>query len=74
MCIPISYQMQEKLMESVFLATFDFCLNTEQNDNVRTSLDTNDQFSVDASKPGFGTTCDNVMKEVKNVYDEYKKY
>ena len=60
-------------MESVFLATFDFCLNTEENDNVRTSLDTEDQFPFDASKPGFDTTFDNVMKELNKFYDEYKR-
>ena len=73
MCIPIPYQMQAKLMESVFLATFDFCLNTEENGNVRTSLDTEDQFPSDASKPGFDTTFDNVMKELNKFYDEYKR-
>ena len=60
-------------MESVFLATFDFCLNTVENGNVRTSLDTDDQFSVDASKPGFDTTFDNVMKELNKFYKEYKQ-
>ena len=65
--------MQAKLMESVFLATFDFCLNTEENGDVRASLDTNDQFPVDASKSGFDTTFDNVMKEIKKFYDQYKQ-
>ena len=72
-CIPLSYGMQAKLMESVFLSTFDFCLNTEENGSVRKSIDTNDQFSIGASKPGFDSSFGNVMKEITSVYDEYKK-
>ena len=32
--------MQSKLMESVFLAAFDFCLNEEENGKVRLTIDT----------------------------------
>ena len=74
MCIPISHQMQAKLMESVFLATFDFCLNKEENGNVRTILDTEKQFPADASKTDFDNIFDNVMKEITQFYNEYKKH
>ena len=69
MCIPISHQMQAKLMESLFLATFDFCLNKEENGNVRTILDTEKQFPAD-----FDNIFDNVMKEITQFYNEYKKH
>ena len=72
-CIPLSYGMQAKLMESVFLSTFDFCLNTEENGSVRKSTDINSQFSIEASKPSFDSNFGNVMKEITSVYDEYKK-
>ena len=66
--------MQAKLMESVFLATFDFCLNKEENGNVRTILDTEKQFPADASKTDFDNVFDNVMKEITRFYNEYKKH
>ena len=31
MCVPIQYPMQSKLMESVFLQCYDFCLNIQEN-------------------------------------------
>lgn len=62
-----------KIMESVFLSTFDFCLNTEENGSVRKSIHTNDQFSIGASKPGFDSSFGNVMREIASVYEEYKK-
>ena len=72
-CIPLSYGMQAKLMESVSLSTFDFCLNTEEIGNVRKSINTNDQFSIGASKPGFDSSFGNVMKEIMSVSEEHKK-
>ena len=72
-CIPLSYGMQAKLMESVSLSTFDFCLNTEEIGSVRKSINTNDQFSIGASKPGFDSSFGNVMREIASVYEEYKK-
>ena len=65
--------MQSKLMESVFLAAFDFCLNEEENGKVRLTIDTGKQLRPEDSKPDFDITFDNVMNEIKSFYDEYKK-
>ena len=65
--------MQAKLMESIFLITFDFCLNTEENGSVRKSIDTNSQFSIGGPKPSFDSRFGNVMKEITSVYGKYKK-
>ena len=56
-------------MGSLFLATFDFCLNKEENGNVRTILDTEKQFPAD-----FDNIFDNVMKEITQFYNEYTKH
>ena len=72
-CLDTHYPMQSKLMESVFLAAFDFCLNEEENGKVRLTIDTGNQLRPEDSKPDFDITFDNVMKEIKNFYDEYKK-
>ena len=55
------------------MAAFDFCLNEEENGKVRETIDTGKQLRPEDSKPDFDITFDNVMKEIKSFYDEYKK-
>ena len=50
-CIPLSYSMQAKLMESVFLAAFDFCLNTEENDHTRVNIDATSNLQLHNPSP-----------------------
>ena len=73
MCVSIPYPAIAKLVESIFLATFNFCLNTEENGDIRVKLDTDDQHSVVASKPGFDIAFNNVMEEINKFYEEYKQ-
>lgn len=72
MCMSSPFPMS-KLIESIFLAAFNFCLNTDENGDIRTNLDTGDQYSVVTSKPLFDITFDNIMKEIKTFYDKYKQ-
>ena len=71
-CIPLSYPMQAKLMESVFLSAFDFCLNTEENGHIRVNIDANHQFPVEESKSGFDITFNNVIEEISSVFNSYR--
>lgn len=50
-CIPLANPIQAKLMDSVILATFDFCLNTEENGNPRANIDARRRFAIQQSKP-----------------------
>lgn len=71
--IPLAHSMQAKLMESVFLNGFDFCLNTEENGVIRLEVDTEKQFEPEDSKPDFDITFGNVMNEINTVHHEYKR-
>ena len=73
MCVSIPYPAITKLVESIFLAAFNFCLNTEENGDIRVKLDTDDQYPVTASKPGFDIAFNNVMEEINKFYEEYKQ-
>lgn len=71
--VPIHYPMQSKLMESVFLEAFNFCLNTEENGDIRLIVDTDQQFKPEDSKQNFDITFGNVMKEIQAVYNQYNQ-
>lgn len=69
--VPIGYNMQAKLMESVFLKAFDFCLNSQENYVVRTELDVGTIFRPEDSKENFDIIFNNIMQEIKDVYESY---
>ena len=71
MCVPVQYPMQAKLMESVFLNSFDFCLNIQENGGIRDTIDTRDQFPPEHSKENFDIEFGNIMKEIGSFYDQY---
>ena len=71
-CIALDYPMIAKLLESVFLAAFDFCLNKEENGNVRRNIDLHQQFLVEHSKPSFNSMLANIMDEIARFYNRYQ--
>ena len=71
-CIPMSNSIQAKLIESVLLATFDFCLNTEENGPLRANIDARQRFTIQQSKPMSDYIFQSVMQEINNVYGEYR--
>ena len=71
MCVPIQYSMQSKLMKSVFLKSYDFYLNDQENGGVRETIDTRGQFPPECSKYNFHIEFGNVMKEINNFYNQY---
>ena len=71
MCVPIQYSMHSKLMESVFLKSYDFCLNDQENGGIRETIDTRGQFPPECSKDNFHIEFGNVMKEINNFYNQY---
>ena len=71
-CIALDYPVIAKLMESVFLAAFDFCLNKEENGGaIRANIDFSSQFSVEQSKHDFQIIFDNIMRYITNIYNSY---
>lgn len=70
MCVPIESPVVAKAMESVFLASFDFCLNTSENEEVRQEIDTNEGYPVGASKKTFDTVFKKVFEEIKVIYEK----
>lgn len=71
-CLPLDDQMVAKLMESVFLASFDFCLNDSENEVLRPTIDTNDQFPVAASKKKFEDVLQKVFNQITQFYQTVK--
>ena len=72
-CIALDYPRIAKLMESVFLSAFDFCLNREENGGyIRTNIDFTQQYTVAQSKHNFQITFDNIMTDITNIYTRYR--
>ena len=72
-CVPLPNPIQAKLMESVMLATFDFCLNTEENGNIRGIIDARRTYTIHQSKPMSDHVFGNVMGAINSVYNEYRR-
>ena len=72
MCLPLEDQMIAKLMESIFLASFDFCLNDSENEVLRLTIDTDGQFPVAESKKKFEGVFEKVINQIKHFYDSTK--
>lgn len=64
--------MVAKLMESVFLTSFDFCLNTMENDQARSKIDTKEGYPIATSKKTFDKVFENVFKEIMNIHETGK--
>ena len=72
MCLPLEHQMIAKLMESIFLASFDFCLNDSENEVPRLTIDTDGQFLAAESKKKFEDVFEKVNNLIKPFYDSAK--
>lgn len=72
MCLPLEDQMVAKLMESVFLASFDFCLNESENKAVRSTINTSNSFPVAESKKKFEDVFEKVFNLIKHFHESVK--
>ena len=72
MCLPLEDQMVAKLMESVFLASFDFCLNDSENKAPRSTINTSDLFPVAESKKKFEDVFEKEFNLIKHFYETVK--
>ena len=68
-CLPLENPMVAKLIESVFLASFDFCLNKSENGDVRLKIDTNEKYPVAISKKRFDKVFKKALDEIKLIYE-----
>ena len=68
-CLPLKSPMVAKLIESVFLASFDFCLNDSENEEVRLKIDTNEKYPVATSKQRFDKVFKKAFDEIKLIYE-----
>lgn len=72
-CVPLSFPVA-KFIESVFLVNFDFCLNREENGNVRINIDLHQQYDVHESRPEFHIGFSNLKEELENVFVNYQTW
>ena len=72
MLVNINIGMQAKLMESVFLDSFDFCLNEKENGEVRLRVDLTEQYKAEDVKHNFDINFGNAMKGITEVFNNYQ--
>ena len=72
MLVNIGMGMQAKLMESVFLDSFDFCLNEKENGEVRLKVDATAQYKAEDIKHNFDINFGNAMDCITKVFNNYK--
>lgn len=69
--IPNIYPIEAKMMESVLLEAFDFCLNVGENGQSRMYLELAAQFRPEDSKQNFDIHFGNIMGEINQVCASY---